>query len=193
MKFNKPAGKKNNGRIEDGTYSARVVQVIDLGVQKDEYNGEEKIKPEVLVTFEFPTELLVINGEERPRWLSKNYTVSLHEKAALTQLLNAVDPDGKLTKKGANPQGILGQACMITVGSTASGNAKVVGVSRLLKGLQVPELDNPTAFFDLDSDSKDNKAVFESLPDWIKTKIQSAMNYDNSAFNGNSSVTNDPY
>lgn len=71
-------GKKTDfGRVEDGTHMARVVQIIDLGMQQqtDWKTGEARtwddgkpmIKPEVFITFEFPTERIDIDGESKPR------------------------------------------------------------------------------------------------------------------------------
>lgn len=175
-------GSGKNGRVEDGTFPVRVVQVVDLGIQKGEFKGEEYIRPEVMITFEFPTETITIDGEEKPRWLSKQFTVSMHEKSALYALVNAFDPDGKATRKGSNPKGLLGLPGMVTVGSTASGNAKVAGVSRLMKGLAVAELQNGPVYFELDSASSENNQAFEALPSWLQDKIKSAMNFDTSKF-----------
>ena len=195
MDFNKSkksGGASKNGRVEDGTYAARIVQVVDLGVQKGEYKGEETIKPEVMITFEFPTETLTIDGEEKPRWLSKQFTVSMNEKSALYALVQAFDIDGKATRRGSKPEGLLGLAGMVTVGSTASGNAKVAGVSRLMKGLTVPELFNDPIYFDLDSTSDANNDSFQKLPQWLQEKIQTAMNFDSSKFaNGSSNSSDD--
>lgn len=185
MNFNsskKKSSSGKNGRVEDGTYMARIVQVVDLGVQKGEYKGEEYIRPEVMITFEFPTETLTIEGEEKPRWLSRQYTVSMNEKSALYSLVNAADPDGKATKKGSNAKGLLSLPVMVTVGSTATGNAKVVGVSRMMKGMSIPELYNDPVFFELDSNDTANKQAFEGLPDWLKEKIQTSMNFSTSKF-----------
>jgi hypothetical protein len=187
----KKSGNNKFGRVEDGTYAARIVQVIDLGIQKNEFQGEEKIEPQVMITFEFPTETVEIEGKQRPRWLSKQYKVSNHEKAALTQVILSVDPDGKTTGKGKYPEKLLGLPCMVTVGTTASGNAKVVGVSRLMKGLKVDELANPGVYFDLDSSGDQSHETFDSFPDWLKTKITEALNFHNTKFGKGSSTTDE--
>ncbi len=171
-------GKKkssSNGRVEDGTYMCRIAQLVDLGVQKFEWQGEEKEAHKVFITFEFPTERIIVNEEDRPRWLSKEYTVSNHEKSGLYALVQAADPDGKATRKGTYVKGLLGLPVMVTVASTASGNAKVASVARLMKGMAVPELENPVSFFDLD---KPDMAVFEKFPQWLKDKITSGVDFD---------------
>jgi hypothetical protein len=171
--------KKSSGRIEDGTYVARIVQLIDLGMQEIEWEGEKKQQQKVFITFEFPTERVEVDGVDRPRWLSKDYTVSLSEKAALYKLLKAVDPDGKITSKGRNVKAILGLPIMIEVGSTSTGNAKIISVARPMKGMPVGELENPTTFFDLDYA---DKAIFDKLPKWLQDKITNGLDFSSSVF-----------
>ncbi|MCI4435261.1 MAG: hypothetical protein JHC33_00425 [Ignisphaera sp.] len=171
--------KKSSGRIEDGTYVARIVQLIDLGMQEIEWEGEKKQQQKVFITFEFPTERVEVDGVDRPRWLSKDYTVSLSEKAALYKLLKAVDPDGKITSKGRNVKAILGLPIMIEVGSTSTGNAKIISVARPMKGMPVGELENPTTFFDLDYA---DKVIFDKLPKWLQDKITNGIDFSSSVF-----------
>lgn len=169
------SGKKSNGRIEDGTYGARIQGLVDLGLQKTEWKGETKENYKVFITFEFPTERVEVEGVSRPRWLSKEYTISTHEKSALYGLLKAADPDGKATNKGRHVKGLLGLPVMVEVGSTESGNAKVVNVIKPMKGMAVGELENPTTFFDLD---KIDFKVWEKLPTWLQDKIKGGVDFD---------------
>jgi hypothetical protein len=111
--------------------------------------------------------------------LSKDYTVSLSEKAALYKLLKAVDPDGKITSKGRNVKAILGLPIMVEVGSTSTGNAKIVSVARPMKGMPIGELENPTTFFDLDYA---DKAIFDNMPKWLQDKITSGIGFSSSVF-----------
>lgn len=166
---------KATGRIEDGTYPARIVQIIDLGLQENEWQGETKQQPKVFINFEFPTERITVDGEDRPRWLGKEYTMSSHEKSQLYQVLMAADPGGKLTANGKKIKPLLGQPLMVTVGSTASGNAKIVSVARLMKGLTVGELENPAILFDLDNPDEE---VYNKLPKWVQEKIDNRLDKD---------------
>jgi len=171
--------KKKFERIEDGTYVARIAQLIDLGVQEDEYEGERKVGHKIFVTFEFPTETINIDGEEKPRWLGKEFNVSIHEKSTLTKLVQSADPEGKFTVKGRNLKGLMGLPLMITVGSTKTGNAKVSTVARLMKGMSVAELAKDPVFFDLDGKDLD---TFEIFPQWIKDKITNSIDFEDTLF-----------
>lgn len=177
--------KKDFGRVEDGAYPARIVQIIDFGMQieTDWKTGEEKhyddgnlmIKPKVWINFELPDETIEIDGVSKPRWYGKEYTVSAHEKSALHALLKSVDGKGAATNGGRNVQGLLGLPAMLTIGSTSSGKAKVSAVSAVPKGMQVGALTNPEGFFDLDSD---DVKTFDVLPNWMKERIKTGVNFE---------------
>lgn len=69
-----------------GSYLARCVQLIDLGTQASNFEGQEKRARKVLVAWE------VLDDEcrrddDQPFVLSKRFTLSLHEKAALRKTL----------------------------------------------------------------------------------------------------------
>ena len=185
----KKKSKKDFGRVEDGAYPARVVQIIDLGMQieTDYKTGEAKtyddgnpmIRHKVWINFEFPTETIEIDGENKPRWYGKEFTVSTHEKSALHNLLRAVDGKGEHTNKGRNVKGLLGLPAMVTIGSTSGGKAKISAVSGVPKGMPVGDLSNPTTFFDLDSD---DLATFEKIPNWMQDKIKNGVDFDETKF-----------
>ena len=177
--------KKDFGRVEDGAYPARIVQIIDFGLQyetdwktqeiKTYDDGNPMIKHKVWINFEFPEETIEIDGEVKPRWYGKEYTVSAHEKSALHALLKAVDGKGVATSNGRNVKGLLGLPAMVTIGSTSTGKAKVSAVSGVPKGLQVGSLANPEGFFDMDSEDVD---AFEALPNWMKERIKSGIGFE---------------
>ena len=182
--------KKEYSRVEDGAYPARIVQIIDFGkqIETDWKTGEPKvyedsgapiIKHKVWINFELPTETIEVNGEMKPRWYGKEFTVSMHEKSALFALLKAVDPKGDATNKGRNVKGLLGLPAMITIASTSSGKAKVGAISGVPKGMKVDELANDETFFDLDST---DLSIFESLPQWMQDRIKGGVDFDETKF-----------
>lgn len=181
--------KKDFGRIEEGTFPARVVSIIDFGMQyatdyktgevKKWEDGNDVVQHRVWLNFEFPTETIEIDGEVKPRWAGREFVVSAHEKSALTALLKAIDPKGENTNKGRNVKGMLGLPAMVTIGSTSSGKAKIVSVSGVPKGMQVDSLQNPEQFFDLDSEDVEQ---FEKLPDWMKKRITEGVDFDSTRF-----------
>lgn len=181
----KKSVKKDFGRVEDGAYPARIVQIIDFGMQVEtdwktnepKYydDGNLMVKPKVWINFEFPDETIEIDGVDRPRWYGKEYTVSTHEKSALFALLKAVDPKGEYADKGRNVRGLLGVPAMVTIGSTSSGKPKISSVSGVPKGMQVGQLVNEEAFLDLDS--TDTNAFFE-IPSWMQKRIREGVGFE---------------
>lgn len=177
------SAKKDMGRVEEGTHVARVVQIIDLGMQQqtDWQTGEDRtyddgnpmIKPEVFITFEFPTERIEVDGEDKPRWLSKRYTLSMHEKSALTALIHAIDPKGAKSKS-YNISKLLDKPLMISVGSTKNDNAKVTGVAGVPKGLAVDPLENEARIFDMEEFDME---VYEALPGFLQELIQESKSF----------------
>jgi len=162
-------------RIGEGTYPARIVQIIRLGDQrifhyqtgKPELNkrGEQKILPKLWVTFELPTETIEIDGEDKPRWISKEYTESTHETAAFYSVVMAAD------KNAPDLESLLGKAVMVTIGTTSGGKDKVTQVAPLMKGVKVDDLANPTLYYDIDDHDQD---VYEKLPEFLRDKIDAS-------------------
>lgn len=171
--------KKDYGRLEDGSYPARIVQLINIGRQyatdfktgeiKTYDDGNPVIQTKMFVTWEFPTETIDYNGEEMPRWYSKEFTVSAHEKAALPQLLKVAGvTNGDITQ-------MINAPMLVTIGSTSTGKAKVTGYTQLPKGMEVPELVNEAKVFDPYNPDMD---VYNSLPNFIQNKITEAVDYN---------------
>jgi hypothetical protein len=183
------AAKQDFGRVEDGTYPARIVQIIDFGMQietdwktnepKTYEDGNLMIKPKAWINFELPDETIEIDGVERPRRYGKEYTISAHEKSAMAALIKAVDSKGTATNGGKNISGLLGLPAMLAIGSTSSGKAKVSGVSGVPKGMQVGELQNEEVLFDLDNGTVE---VYNTLPKWMKDRITNGEGFDSTKF-----------
>jgi len=202
MSLNMQQTKQDNGRIPDGSFPARIVQIIDLGEQHNtawingqsvpqyyveagdgtavkgddgfakktsEVTGMPVIQPQVQVTYEFPTETINIKGEDLPRWQSKDYTVT--SKGALFKLVQALKPGAE------SISAVLGEACLVQIGSTSGGKAKVVSVGPMVAGMDVAQPSKAPVVFDFDEPDQD---IFSSLHDWVQEKIKSATNFSGS-------------
>lgn len=166
-------------RIGEGLYPARVVGVVDVGIQKfTDFNQNEVVKPKLVIIFELPTETLEVEeaGEiiEKPRWVSREFIISFHEKSGLMKILNGLG-----WKKGENLDSLINKPCMVELGSTSTGNDKLQNVTKVPKGIAVADLYNSPLVFDMDEPDME---VYNKLPKWIKTKITEAVNYDEERF-----------
>lgn len=176
---------ENNGGnytpMPQGNYVARCYQMIEIGTVEEEFQGEKKTAKKVRLGFEFPTELKVFKEEngEQPYVLSKEFTLSMHEKSSLRKFLEAwrgksfADHEAK----SFDITVLLNKPCMINVvhkDSDKGTRANISSVGAMPKGLACPEQINPTMLLSYDSWNQD---LFESMPDFIKDKIKSSKEY----------------
>lgn len=160
--------------IPAGTHMAICYSIIDLGVQINEKFNVKSRK--VMVTWELPDETILIDGEEKPRAISKEYTLSLGERANLRKELEAWRGRA-FTKEelaGFDLKNVLGKACQLQIihKVTASGNtrAQITATMGLPKGYKPPECVNPNVYFALDDAACVEQ--IETLPEWIQGKIK---------------------
>lgn len=178
--------------LDVGTYPARVVQVISLGLQKqDPYKGEEKApKHELYVTYELLDEFM--KDEEgnditdKPRWLSETFTMNSLDSdlAKSTKRYTALDPEMKHEGDWAN---IPGSACMVTIVQNKGkgkhdgkvfNNISSVQSMRAKEESKAEPLVNEPKIFDIDDP---DMKVFLSLPQFLQDKIKGNLEYDGSA------------
>jgi hypothetical protein len=180
--------------MEAGSAPARLVQIIDLGLQPDMYQGVEQApKRRLLYTYEFPYEFMLDEeGKEmadKPRWLSEDmpfYSLGA-SKAKSTERYNAFDPsgmhDGDLEK-------CLGAPVMVTIiHNPGKGKNKdrvfenIAGVSAMQSKMAatLPKLVNEPKLFNLDEPDLE---LFNSLPDFIKSKIVGNLEFTGSKLDG---------
>lgn len=188
---NIPGGGGNYEPMEPGTYPARVVQIIDLGLQNQRpFQGQEKPPArEIAITYEFVDEFMKDeNGEDqedKPRWLTE--IMPLHnlssERAKSTQRYNALDPnmvyDGDFSQLVDTP-------CNVTVvqnpgkGKNAGRiyeNVTAVSAMRARDAKKCPELVNEPIVFDCDEPDMDS---WEKLPAFVKNKIRENLEFTGS-------------
>lgn len=184
------SGNKKSNPLDSGTYVARVVQVIDFGIQEQRpYKGESKPPAnEIGVTYELGTEFLKDEDgndqPDKPRWISEIFPLRSMgaDLAKSTKRMKSLDPDNKL---GGDFSKIIGLPCTVSVEQnqgtgTHAGKTfvNVVGVSAPMKGFEAPPLVNEPKVLTLDEPDLD---IFESLPDWQKEKIKKGLSFKGSS------------
>ena len=170
--------------ISAGNYAARCYQMIHIGTVKEVILGEEKILNKVRIGWELPTELRVFSEDkgEQPMVLSEEFTLSMHEKAKLRKFLASWR--GKdFTEEEAkcfDVTKLLGAPCMLNIIHKPSKKdpsviyAVIGSCSPVPKGLKVDKQINETFVLSYDDFSWDK---FNTLPDFIRTKMQNSMEY----------------
>jgi len=171
--------------LDAGNYPARVVQVIDFGLQPQQpYKGEEKAPAhEVMLTYEFGMEFLKDeNGEDdknKPRWLSETFPIRKYpeaDKAKSTKRIDAIDPKGVHRGNFAAFATLPVTVTVVNNVSKANGNVynNVGNVTPPMKGMVIPDLVNEPKVFDLDNP---DMTIFGSFPEWIQEKLKSNLNF----------------
>jgi len=155
--------------IGEGTFPARISQVLDLGRQKNEYEGRETNKPTLWITFELPTETINVDGVDKPRWLSSEFTKSTNDKAKLFKVVKAVD-DNELKEFSD----LLGKGLLVVIGTTKGGKDKFAGATALPKGMAVAQLANKPVYFDIENPDFD---IFNKLPKFLQDKITGSSDW----------------
>lgn len=175
---------KQRQLITAGQHMARLVQVIDLGLQSQlPWQGEEKPPAyKMLLTFEFPNERIDINGDSRPMWESYEMKLSSHEKSTCYKWYQQLDPSGEHRGDWSK---LVGKECAVlivhdtkTKGKHAGKTfAKIASIMPLMAGTSVPPLENDSTVFTLDSPDLE---VFNAIPEWMQNRIKENLEFDNS-------------
>ncbi len=167
--------------IAAGTYAARCYSMVHVGTITEQYEGQPKTQNKIRLSWELPTELKVFKEEngEQPFFVSKDFTLSMHEKSSLRKYLEAwrgkafTDEEAKsfdVTK-------LLGKECLVSIIHEAKKDktyAKIASVSTLPKGMICPPQINDTFEF---SWSEYNQSKWDSLPEWLQTKMKGSKEY----------------
>lgn len=193
--------------VPPGTHPARCIGLVDLGFQEEEWKGEKKTREQVWLSFELPNETIERDGVVQPMIIGTRVTNILLQNSKLYKWLTAWRgkefSDAEL--EGFRLPNILGTACMLTVVENQHGKAKIEGIGKMIKGLQLPQQHNSTLCFELpdgDAPQTDNTAwpvetvqAFQMLPEFLQNIIHKRVPdpfRDNGAGNGNGSASNEP-
>lgn len=191
--------KTDFGKIGACSVHGRAVLIIDLGTQhntdiktrKPQYHvldaegkwakdgndflyttedtGAPDLSPKVYINFELPTKRIDVDGESKPRWIGKEYTLSGGQNALLPKVLAAAGVE--------DLPSLLDKPVMISVGVTSGGNDKITAVSPPMDGMEVGLLENTPVVFDFDEPDMEQ---WDKIPNWLQNKIKEAVNYEGS-------------
>ena len=184
--------RKRPDPLEPGSYPARLVQIVGLGIQPSRpYKGEEKPpRLTIRLTYELLDEFMKDeDGNDlpgKPRWLSEELPfMSLKaDLAKSTKRYYALDPEDKADGDWAK---LIGAPCILNIINETDkrpGNDMVyekisnVSTMRPKEATKAPELVNPPLVWDF---YEPDVEVFKSFPDWIQEKIKGAVDYPGSA------------
>jgi len=161
--------------VPAGTYIARCVSVIDLGVQATGFGDKEK----VYVGWEIPDQRVSWEKDgvahEGPALIGNRYTNSIHPKSILGQVLVSWRgvPFTEEENKAFDLFSILGAPCMVSIvheHKDMKTYAKVAAVMRLPQGTQCPPAETELiAYSPMDPAVAGN---FDHLPEWQQKLVR---------------------
>lgn len=194
MSIKAPKVEKTFAVAPEGNHIARVCQVVQIGtLQETNVKGEVVQRAKVRVAFELPTELHVFKEErgEEPFMIGDRYTLSFYSGSNLRKLVEGIV--GKMEDDEADEfdvSTLIGKECMVNVGHYVSKkgytNAKILSAAPLPKGITAPEAIIKPVLLSYDDWNED---VFESLPEFIRSEIESTPEY--AMLRGHAPVTKD--
>lgn len=163
-------------KVPIGVHKARCVKVIDLGTQRQEYNGEISWKRQILVIWELPEEL----NNDQPMTISKFYTLSLHEKSNLGKDLTSWRgrPFTETEKQGFDVTKLIGVTCQVNVMHKDNGKEDISSIMPLGKDDKIAEQFNPSVSFGIGDYQKGQKETFNQLSEGIRRMILRSKELD---------------
>ena len=164
--------------VEPGVYIAVCVGVIDLGEQLCEYKDKSRsYKSQVQFVWELVGETVEVDGEQKPRQLSRTFTMSASKKGNLIGFISGWN-GVSYTEEQFKELDLFeqaGKACQLNVVLNDTGEyANVDSVIPLPKGIPAPETDTPPVLWNMDEWSDD---TFAALPEWVREKIKRSTQY----------------
>jgi len=169
--------------VPAGMYPARLYKIIHYGTIPGGYEG--KLTNTIRFDWELPTKTKVFDEKQGPQPLSisKEYTLSMHEKANLCKDIESWE--GKKFELDTDAESydileLIGKDCMINVAhkvSKSSGNsyAYVASVSPMPEGMECPLPVNPPFIWDYDENFDLN--VLSNLHEFFQNKIRSSAEF----------------
>lgn len=170
--------------LDPGTYPGRLVQVVDLGLQQQEYKGEKKDPRQMMMlTYELADEFMTDeDGQEqpdKPRWVSE--TMPLHnievERAKSTKRIIAMDPQGKAEGDFTK---LIGTPVSVTLtqnpgkGDKVYVNVASVSAMRPKDAEKLNPMVHRGRVFLVDEPDME---VFNQLPPWTREKITKNLEF----------------
>ena len=186
--------------MDGGTYMGVCVAAVDLGQQYKQFEKQKqgKYAEECMFIFEIPDERVEVDGEEGTQLdlagnmhevvTSRWFTVSLHERAALFQMLTAwrgkaltdaeLDPAGD----GFDLMQMAGVPAMLSVTVVEKDDGskynRIEAVTGFPKGLPAPQPESEILVFDADDPDME---VLGKLPEWVQDIIRKSTQFADNA------------
>lgn len=168
--------------IAEGVHMAVCSQLIDLGMQVNKFK-EDSVQDKAMIVWEVD-ESYTKDDVEHNRTISKEYTMSLHDKATLKKDLQAWrgKPFTEDELKGFSIINVLNKGCQLQIMHETKNEktyANIVSIMGMPKGVSAIPVTDPLVF---NMEDKATWNTWANIPKWIQSKIQESVNYESSGF-----------
>ena len=161
--------------VEPGVYIAVCIGVVDLGEQYSEKfkNYANKVK----FIWELIGETIEVDGEQKPRQLSKEFAFSASKKGSLRAFLSSWNGreygDEEFGEVDVFDQ--IGKPCQLQVVLNETKEyANVANLMPLPRGVAAPVTDTKPIRWDME---QWDDALFAELPEWVQEQIKKSTQY----------------
>ena len=161
--------------VDAGVYVSICVGVIDLGEQYSEKFKSYANK--IQIVWELVGETVEVDGEQKPRQLSKEFTISASKKANLRAFISSWNGKTYSDEEFSDVELFdqIGKACQLNVVLNDTGEyANVDNIMPLPKGFPVPATETEFIRWDMENWQDD---VFAKLPEWVQEKIKKSTQF----------------
>ena len=173
----KESGNGDFEPIQQGTHMARCIRVYDLGTQQNVMYNNSSHK--VMLVFEIPDSPIENkDGDIMPMLQSKEYTLSLAEKANLRRdLISWRGKDFTAEEAaGFDIAKVLGVPCMLSIihkknEKTGKTYANIGSIIKPMKGAECPLAAHKMFIYEI---AEGATTTFNQIPEWIQKKISQA-------------------
>lgn len=181
-----PASNNSKPRelIPAGNYVARCYSMVHIGTVKESYKGETKLLNKVRIGWELPEEKRIFHADkgEEPMVISKEYTLSLNDKANLRKMLASWRGKDftEAETKSFDITKLIGVPCMLNIihkpgkEDPSKIYQDISSISAMPKGVKAPAQVNKSQI--LAYDDWDDE-VFNKLPEFLQNKIMTSLEY----------------
>ena len=164
-----------------GTYTAVMRAMIDLGTQSSTYEGEHKSARKIMLKFEI-TDADNRRSDGTAHTVSKRFTASLHERAALRKFLEAWRgrPFTPEELKGFDLTKLLGQPCLLGIVHQEREGKTFAGISscmKLPKTMAAPPASEALEHWDMSGAVPPDWTVFAALPKRLQEAIEASPEF----------------
>ena len=161
--------------VDPGVYMAVCVGIIDLGEQYSE--AFKNYSNKCMIVWELPGETIEIDGEQKPRQLSKEFTIASSNKSNLRKFIESWNGKTYSDEEFVNIELFdqIGKPCQLNVVLNSTGEyANVDNIMPIPRGFPAPTTETPPIKWDIEAW---NDEVFKTLPEWIQEKIKKSTQY----------------